>query len=169
MLNLSHFPTVWHHKTISHDLHSKWLVFKSWIYSVSYQLQRWYRNYPMITKVLQNITLGSMPSTCPPTGPNSFVFAYIFAKKCPRWRSTPHPVGPRPPYGKSWIRHWRRKWMAKISLQFKWILFRRIAAVLAAVPSWIKYSGRNFIMMGRIHLSRDGWQPNTVHSHVVTP
>ena len=39
MLNLSHFPTVWHHKMISHDLHSKWLVFKSQNYSASYQLQ----------------------------------------------------------------------------------------------------------------------------------
>ena len=42
----------------------------------------------------------------PPTVPNSFVFAYIFAKKYPHWRSTPPLTGPRPlPHGKSWICH----------------------------------------------------------------
>ena len=29
------------------------------------------------------------PVPPPPTGSNSFVFAYVFAKKCPRWRSVP--------------------------------------------------------------------------------
>ena len=43
-------------KTISHDLHSKWLVFKSRIYSASTSYNE-HRNYPMITKVPQNITL----------------------------------------------------------------------------------------------------------------
>ena len=38
-----------------------------------------------------------MPSACPPpTGPNSFVFAYIFTEKCPRWRPKPPKMGPRP-------------------------------------------------------------------------
>ena len=32
----------------------------------------------------------------PPMGPNSFIFAYVSAKKCPCWRSVP-------PHGKSWI------------------------------------------------------------------
>ena len=40
---------------------------------------------------------GHMPT--PPLGTNSFVLAYIFAKKHLCRRSTP-------PYGKSWIRHW---------------------------------------------------------------
>ena len=48
---------------------------------------------------------GSVPGTCPPTGPNSFIFAYIFAEKCPHWGSMPPLMGPHPPYGKSWIRH----------------------------------------------------------------
>ena len=30
-----------------------------------------------------------MPGACPTTGPNSFIFAYIFAEKCPRRMSTP--------------------------------------------------------------------------------
>ena len=34
--------------------------------------------------------------TRPPTGPNSFVFAYIFTEKCPRWRKEPPKMGPRP-------------------------------------------------------------------------
>ena len=44
-----------------------------------------------------------------PTGPNSFVFAYIFGKKCPHWRSMSplmHPCCPLP-HGKSWICHYR--------------------------------------------------------------
>ena len=40
----------------------------------------------------------------PPAGPNYFVFTYIFTEKHPRWRSMPPKTGPRPPYGKSWIR-----------------------------------------------------------------
>ena len=35
---------------------------------------------------------GACLAQAPPTGPNSFVFAYLFAKKCPRRRSTP-PMG----------------------------------------------------------------------------
>ena len=42
--------------------------------------------------------LEGMPGARPPTGPNYFVFAYIFTKKCPRQRSTP-PNGPTPPTG----------------------------------------------------------------------
>ena len=38
----------------------------------------------------------------PPTGLNSFVFAFIFAKKRPHQSS----VLPPPPNGKSWIHHW---------------------------------------------------------------
>ena len=34
---------------------------------------------------------GGAPLVCtPPTGSNSFVFAYVFAKKCPRRRWVPH-------------------------------------------------------------------------------
>ena len=40
----------------------------------------------------------------PPTGPNSFVFAYIFTEKCPCRRKTPPQNGSKPPYGKSCIR-----------------------------------------------------------------
>ena len=43
---------------------------------------------------------GAYRVQAPHTGPNSFIFAYIFAKKHPHQRSTPPP-----PYGKSWIRH----------------------------------------------------------------
>ena len=50
---------------------------------------------------------GRAGRTPPPTGPNSFIFAHIFAEKHPRQRSTPPPqIGPRHPYGKSWIRYW---------------------------------------------------------------
>ena len=38
----------------------------------------------------------------PPTGSISFVFAYVFTKKCTHRRLAPPP----PPNGKSWIRHW---------------------------------------------------------------
>ena len=42
---------------------------------------------------------GGMPGACPPPmGPNSFIFAYIFTEKCPRWRSTPQWVH-APPTG----------------------------------------------------------------------
>ena len=37
--------------------------------------------------------LGGVPCARPPMGPNSFIFAYIFTKKCPRQRSTPPPNG----------------------------------------------------------------------------
>ena len=44
--------------------------------------------------------LGGVPGARPPpTGPNSFIFTYIFAKKHPRQRSTPPLTGPRPPMG----------------------------------------------------------------------
>ena len=36
--------------------------------------------------------------TPPPMGPNSFIFAYIFTKKCPHWRSTPPLMGACPPW-----------------------------------------------------------------------
>ena len=32
---------------------------------------------------------GGVPSACPPMGPNSFIFTYIFTEKCPHQRSTP--------------------------------------------------------------------------------
>ena len=35
--------------------------------------------------------------TRPPTGPNSFVFTYIFTEKCPRWRPKPPQNGSTPP------------------------------------------------------------------------
>ena len=41
----------------------------------------------------------------PPIGSNSFIFTYVFAKKCPRWTSAPPPNGSASPNGKSWIRH----------------------------------------------------------------
>ena len=45
------------------------------------------------TRRCGNICIGGSRGACrahaPPTGPNSFVFAYIFAKKCPCRRSTP--------------------------------------------------------------------------------
>ena len=40
----------------------------------------------------KNITLadlGGVPGARPPMGPNSFVFAYIFSKKHPCWRTMP--------------------------------------------------------------------------------
>ena len=37
----------------------------------------------------------------PPTGSISFIFAYVFAKKCIRWRSLPPPMGWHPPTGNS--------------------------------------------------------------------
>ena len=40
---------------------------------------------------------GGVPGARPPTGPNSFIFAYIFTEKCPRWRPKPPKMGPRPP------------------------------------------------------------------------
>ena len=40
----------------------------------------------------------------PPTGSNSFIFAYVFAEKCPHWRLVP-PNGSAPPNRKSWIHH----------------------------------------------------------------
>ena len=40
---------------------------------------------------------GHAGHTPPPTEPNSFIFAYIFVKKCPCQRSTPHLTGPCPP------------------------------------------------------------------------
>ena len=42
--------------------------------------------------------------TPPPTGPNSFIFTYIFTKKCWHRGSTPPNGSTPPPYGKSWIR-----------------------------------------------------------------
>ena len=48
---------------------------------------------------------GGVPGARPPMGPNSFIFTYIFAKKCLCRRSTLPPNGSTPPYGKSWIRH----------------------------------------------------------------
>ena len=42
--------------------------------------------------------LAGVPGACPPMGPNSFIFAYIFAKKHPHQRSTP-PNGSTPPMG----------------------------------------------------------------------
>ena len=48
---------------------------------------------------------GSKGGAAPPTGSNSFVFAYDFAEKCPRWKSCP-PNGSAPlPNRKSWICH----------------------------------------------------------------
>ena len=41
----------------------------------------------------------------PPMGTNSFVFACIFVKTCPRWRSAPAERLRAPPYGKSWVCH----------------------------------------------------------------
>ena len=52
---------------------------------------------------------GALPAHAPPppTGSISFVFTYVFAKKCMRRRLAPPPpqTGWRPPNGKSWIRH----------------------------------------------------------------
>ena len=42
---------------------------------------------------------GGMPGTRPPMGPNSFIFAYIFAEKHPHQRSTSPLTGPCPPTG----------------------------------------------------------------------
>ena len=39
---------------------------------------------------------GVPPARPPPTGSNSFIFAYVFAKKCPHRRSAP-PYGSVPP------------------------------------------------------------------------
>ena len=48
---------------------------------------------------------GVLPAHAPPTGSNSFVFAYVFTEKHPRQRLAP-PNGSETPNGKSWIRHW---------------------------------------------------------------
>ena len=40
---------------------------------------------------------GVPPARAPPTGSNSFVFAYVFAKKHPHRRSAPPPNGSAPP------------------------------------------------------------------------
>ena len=40
---------------------------------------------------------GACPVHAPPMGPNSFIFAYIFTKKCPHQRSMPPPNGCMPP------------------------------------------------------------------------
>ena len=52
---------------------------------------------------------GGAAARAPPTGSISFVFTYVFAEKCTRWRLAPPPppTGRRPPNGKSWIRHWK--------------------------------------------------------------
>ena len=42
---------------------------------------------------------GGMLGTCPPVGPNSFVFAYIFVEKHPHQGSTPHNGSMPPPMG----------------------------------------------------------------------
>ena len=48
---------------------------------------------------IQGGTAGTCPPP-PPTGSISFIFAYIFAKKCMRWRSAPpQQVGAPPPMG----------------------------------------------------------------------
>ena len=47
---------------------------------------------------------GGAAGAPPPTGSNSFVFAYVFAKKCPCRRLVP-PQWLGTPNGKSWIRH----------------------------------------------------------------
>ena len=41
---------------------------------------------------------GALPACVPPTGSISFVFAYVFAKKCTHRRLAP-PMGRRPPTG----------------------------------------------------------------------
>ena len=49
------------------------------------------------------VDLGDMPGTCPPVGPNSFIYTYIFTKTHLHWRSMP--PNPHLPYRKSWICH----------------------------------------------------------------
>ena len=69
------------------------------------------------TTIQQFLTNNSRPSDCtrinvyyhwriqwgrrrhvppPPPGSNSFIFTYVFAKKCPRWRSVPPPTARHP-------------------------------------------------------------------------
>ena len=43
---------------------------------------------------------GGVPAHAPPTGPNSFMFTYIFTEKCPRWRPKPPQNGSTPPLQK---------------------------------------------------------------------
>ena len=45
--------------------------------------------FSMLRNAITLADLGGVPSARPPMGPNSFIFAYIFTKKCPRWRSMP--------------------------------------------------------------------------------
>ena len=40
---------------------------------------------------------GGAAGASPPTGSNSFIFAYVFAKKCPHRRSALPPNGSAPP------------------------------------------------------------------------
>ena len=58
---------------------------------------------------LQTVTLADLGGRCrhtrPPTGSISFIFAYIFARKCTRQRLAPHQWVSGSPNGKSWIRH----------------------------------------------------------------
>ena len=52
-----------------------------------------------IYPALADLRGGHAGRTPPPTGPNSFIFTYIFTEKCPHWGSTPPLTGPRPPMG----------------------------------------------------------------------
>ena len=53
------------------------------------------------------IYIQKFPARAPPTGPNSFIFTYVFTEKhlCRRLVSPPTRVG-APPNRKSWIRPW---------------------------------------------------------------
>ena len=46
---------------------------------------------------------GHARHTPPLMGPNSFIFAYIFTKKCPHRRSTAPLMVHAPPYARSWF------------------------------------------------------------------
>ena len=69
------------------------------------QPSRWvYIMYPTGLALVDLHTKFSGTRPPAPTGPNSFIFTYIFTKKHLRQRSMPPPNGSTPPNGKSRIR-----------------------------------------------------------------
>ena len=79
-----------------------------------------------------------VPPPPPPTGSNSFIFAYVFAKKHPRQR-----LAPPPPNGKSWIRHRSnyRDFCTQRKI-FKTIyVFTKVTGIHNTVSSWTSIAG----------------------------
>ena len=58
-----------------------------------------HRNFIFVVNIIGG-SGGMCQRMPPPTGPNSFIFAYIFTEKCPRWRPKPPQNGSMPPLWK---------------------------------------------------------------------